>query len=233
MDGNTFTYIADAALKLLPYVGMTILITVSSVICALLVGFILTLCQLSRFTLLRKLVVFYINVMRGTPTLILMLLVYYEIPNLLELFGIIVDDEEQLMYAIIALTMNGSAYFSEAMRSAYLAVSHGQLEAGLSVGMKKRDIIKSIIIPQALVIALPNFGNNIISIIKNSSLVYAIGLTDLYQKGQKLANDTFGFRQLEIFIAVTLIYWGICILSETIMELIENRCRYFLPGRDA
>lgn len=228
MQNSAFniTFVVKSIVALLQYIPVTLFITAVSICFGLLLGFLLTLGQLAHSKILNSLSIGFVALMRGTPMLLLLLLVYYGLPMLLMNFKIDISGWKQIVFAILAISINISAYFSETMRSAYLAVSTAQHEAGLSVGMSEQIIIRRIIVPQATAIALPNIGNSIISILKNSSLVYAIGITDIYQKAQSVAASTFGMRQLEVFVAVALIYWVICIAIEVFVAAIEKRLCY-------
>ena len=227
--GFSISYVFEGFWELLPYVSTTFWMTVCAIFCGLAGAAALTWLRFSSRAIVRHMAVAYVAVMRGTPALLLMFLVYYGLPLLLQSVQIYLEDTDQMVYAVTALSLSGAAYFSEAMRSAYLAVDWRQMEAGLSIGMNKISVICHVMLPQAIVYALPNFGNVCISTIKNSSLVYAIGITDVYQEGQKLAGATFGVRQLEIFVAVTAIYWLVCAVIEFAVDYFERRSRYFLP----
>ncbi|MDF2478566.1 MAG: amino acid transporter permease [Sphingobacterium sp.] len=228
MQNSAFSihFVVNSLVTLLHYVPITLLITALSICLGLVLGLFVTIGQLVPNRVLNGLSIGFIALMRGTPMLLLLLLIYYGLPLLLQSFAIDISGWNQVVFAILALSINISAYFSETMRSAYSAISADQYEAGLSVGMSNKRIISRIIVPQATAIALPNIGNSMISIIKHSSLVYAIGITDIYQQAQTVASSTFGMRQLEVFVAVALIYWMICILVERIIAVIEGRFSY-------
>ena len=107
------------------------------------------------------------------------------------------------------------------MRSAYLSVDTGQREAALSIGMNNVQCLRRVIIPQAFKISLPNLGNVIISLLKETSYVFTIGVIDILGKAKLIGAEGYGVRQLEVYIGVALIYWAMCIIIETIIGLYE------------
>jgi L-cystine transport system permease protein len=211
------------------YIPVTLEITALSVLFGLLFALLLTIGQLVKKRGINLLCVAYIAFIRGTPALLLIMLVYYGLPLPFQRLGIDINGLPQIGYAVFALSLNAAGYMSESMRSAYLAVNRGQYEAGLSVGMSAAAVNRRIIVPQACVMALPNIGNQIISVLKHSSLVYAIGIMDVFQKGQAAAAFLFGLTQVEIFIVVTIIYWLISLLTELLITATEKRFRYLIP----
>jgi L-cystine transport system permease protein len=210
-------------------IPVTLQITAAAVAIGLFLGLLLTMGQLLKNRILNTICVGYIAFIRGTPALLLIMLVYYGLPLPLKHFGIDINGLPQIWFAVLALSLNAGGYMSESMRSAYLAVHSGQYEAGLSVGMSAAMVNRRIIIPQACVMALPNLGNQVISALKHSALVYAIGITDVFQKGQAVASFLLGLRQVEIFIVITGIYWLISIATELLFAFIEKKFRYLIP----
>ena len=218
----------EAFLKILNYVPVTIRITLISAAIGLAVALVLTVMQLSKNRILNRLSVLYISLMRGSPMLVLLLLTYYGLPVLMRSLGFSGKILPAEYYAIVALSLNIAAYFSEAMRSAYLAVDKGQIEAGLSMRIKASTVVRRIIVPQAAVLALPNIKNSFVAVLKNSALVYAIGITDIYEGGRVLSNNTMGLRQLEVFISVTIVYWVLCLILEALFTAAEKKTAFFL-----
>lgn len=221
-------YVYDSFFKILKYAPVTLRITLFAVLVGLLIGLSLTVLQLSGSRVAVKLAELYIALMRGSPMLVLMLLTFYGLPVLFRAFHAELAIKDPEFYAVIALSFNIGAYFSEAMRSAYLAVDRAQLEAGISMGIATPTIVRRIILPQAAVLALPNIKNSIVAVLKNSALVYAIGITDIYQGGRILSSATMGLKQLEVFITVTLLYWVFCILIEAAFGYAEKKASFFM-----
>ena len=125
-------------------------------------------------------------------------------------------------FILVAMTLISSANLGEMMRSSYLAVEHGQTEAALSVGMTEAQALRRIILPQAIAIAVPNFGNNVISIFKETALAFSIGTLDLMGRAQTISQASFGATRLEVYISVAVIYWAICLILQLITSIVER-----------
>jgi L-cystine transport system permease protein len=100
------------------------------------------------------------------------------------------------------------------MRSSYLAVGKGQCEAAYSIGMKSFTAFRRIVLPQAFGIAIPTLGNNIIILLKDTSLAFAIGVIDMMGKGRALSAASYGSNRLEVYMATGIIFWVLCIVLE-------------------
>ena len=120
------------------------------------------------------------------------------------------------------MTLKSSANLGEMMRSSYLAVEHGQTEAALSVGMTEAQALRRIVLPQAVAIAVPNLGNNVIGIFKDTALAFSIGTLDLMGRAQTISQASYGASRLEVYVGVAIIYWAICLLLQLITSLIER-----------
>lgn len=214
--------------KLLENLSVTLSISIASLLLGLLLGLLLTLMQESPRALLRVLAKIYIDVMRSTPLLLLIFLVFFGSKVILAQLGVSHRLFSDSVLAILAITLGMSAYFSEMMRSAYHAVDKGQLEAINSLAIPVWGGFLRIILPQATIIAIPNLGNLMINIVKLTSLVSLIGIVDVFGRAQKISNSSYGANQLEAFISVILIYWGINVVIDVSMKLLERRYRYLL-----
>lgn len=138
-------------------------------------------------------------------------------------WNINVNNIPVIVFVFFAFILNVSAYLSETFRGAILAVDKGQIEAALSIGMNRWQATKRIVLPQAIVIALPNFGNSFISLIKDSSLAFVVSVVELMGKAKIVGAAGLNF--FEVYIVVALIYWIICIIIERIMVYIERKIR--------
>ncbi|MDD3224832.1 MAG: amino acid ABC transporter permease [Clostridium sp.] len=219
------TYIVHSIPLILNTLPLTLYIMILSLIFGFILGLIVTVMKLSKNRIINVIANAYVAFIRGTPPLLQLYLVFYGIPPVLAAVGIDVSGIDKTTFAIITFTLNCGAFMSEIMRSAYLAVDRGQYEAALSVGMTNVQMIRRIIFPQAFAIAVPSFGNITISLLKETSYVFAIGVIDILGKAKLIGSDGYGVRQLEAFIAVALIYWAISILIEkgiTLYEYMHN-----------
>ena len=148
------------------------------------------------------------------------LIVFIALPMILKSFGISTGGWNNMIYAVIAFSMNEAAFFAEIFRSAYLAINKGQIEAGQSMGMSEIQVFRRIIFPQAAASALPNTTNMIIELMKNTSLGLAIGVIDMMGKANQLALNQYGVGQLEIFLMVAILFWLLGLLFMVISNYI-------------
>ncbi|ATA23299.1 amino acid ABC transporter permease [Brenneria goodwinii] len=214
--------------KLLENLSVTLYISITSLVFGLLLGLVLTVMQGSKRLLIRGTASIYIDVMRSTPLLLLIFLVFFGSKVLLTQLGVSQRLFSDSFFAILAITLGMSAYFSEMMRSAYNSVDKGQLEAINSLAIPVVGGFIRIILPQATIIAIPNLGNLMINIVKLTSLVSLIGIVDVFGRAKKISNSNYGVNQLEAFISVIIIYWIINVLIDVAMKFLEKKYRYLL-----
>jgi polar amino acid transport system permease protein len=200
--------------RLLEGAELTVLISLLSYVLALIVGLLVGIARVSRLWPLRALATPYVQFIRGTPLLLQLFCIYYVLPY----GGLVLSP---FTSAVWGLTLNYSAYMAEVFRGGILAIPKGQWEAGLSVGMSRRLLLRRIILPQALRIVVPAIGNFFVSIFKDSALVSTITMKDLMFSGQILAAATF--KHFEIFAEVAVIYFIISYPSAKLVEYIEAR----------
>jgi L-cystine transport system permease protein len=154
---------------------------------------------------------------------------FYGVPVLIDYlngrFGLSMDAEgiSPLVYAFIAYTLNTSAYQAEIFRSSINAINVGQMEAAYSVGMTTAQGMLRIVLPQAFLVALPNLGNTFISLIKATSLAFAVKVVEILALARIIAND--GYRFLEMYLVASIIYWVICLFFEVVFAKLEKRMR--------
>lgn len=217
----------DNTLKLVQAIAerlpVTLTMLVLSLLFGLLLGLVLALARIHKRPIPYALATFYLSFMRCTPTIVQLFLVYYGLPQLLRLFGINVNDWDVMIFAVITFSLHSAAYFSEVIRSAYLAVGQGQLEAAYSIGMGYGQAIRRILLPQAFGIAIPPLGNNVISLLKETSLAFSIGIVDIMGKAQIIIGNNYGINIFRVYIAVAAFYWVLSMLIETIFGRLEKR----------
>ena len=203
--------------KLLPYLKTTFVYVAVALGISLLWGALLTAFKLGKNRPLKTFGVAYTATFRSVPPVVLLFLVYYGLPNLVH-----VNPQNRMFYVCVTLTLLCSASISEIMRGAYLSVPHGQYEAGESVGKTNLQNIRRIMLPQAFYFALPNLSTIIIGLLKDGSLAFTIGLVDVFGKANLLNNTTFSKYVLEIYAALTLIYWILAVAIEKISALLDS-----------
>lgn len=214
-----FSYIFEVLVKLIPFIPITIYIAISTIAYSTIIGFLLFELKKSNNIFAKS----YIYLMRCTPTIVLLFIIYYGLPKvLMNLFNVNINNFNKSFFVIISLTMIFSASMSEVIRSAYESVDIGQLEASLSIGLSKSQSYKRILIPQMLVYALPNFGNTLVALLKEGALCYTIGLIDIMGQGNLIIARNYGAYALETYIALTLIYWVFTFLLDKTFFKIEG-----------
>ena len=208
---------------LLPYLPFTLGILGLSLIFSLSFGLFFAWCKLRKNAFVRNLVGFYVQIIQGTPFIVLLFVNYYGIPKLLnEGFGIDITGWNKAFYMVLTLSAFGSARMSETMRSAYLAIPKGQTEAALSCGLSPFQSFFHIVMPQALYIALPNLGNLIISNLLETAVGFSIGVIDLVGHARNYNTRSYGVYIWEVYVAMALIYWALSLLLAKLTQVLEN-----------
>lgn len=206
----------------MPYLMVTLKILLISLLFSLLFGMFFAWCKLRKNKIVRVVVNTYTEIIRGTPFIVLLFIIYFGIPKLLsEAMHISVDDVSKSIYIIITLAIFGSARMSEAMRSAYLAVPSGQIEAALSVGLSPIQSFLFIVFPQALLIAIPNLGNLILSNLLETAVGFSIGIVDFVGNARLVITRDYGVHNLEIYCLVALVYWAMSMFMSKGFDLLE------------
>ncbi len=197
---------------------ITLKLTLISGLVGLVIGVLTGMFRLSSRALVRLPATFYIWVTRGTPLLVQILFAYNALPLLLRPLW---PEAQQALTpywaAFIALSFNVGAYNAEVVRAGIQAIPKGQWEAAWSLGLSPADVMRFIILPQALRIVVPPLVNNVVALLKDSSLASAITLTELALSGQRIISATF--RPVEVYLAVAAIY----LLLTTVLTQFTNR----------
>ena len=191
---------------------LTIAVSLLAFGLAMVLGLATGLARLSRLMPLRMVAACYIQFIRGTPLLLQLFFIYYVLPYA----GIVLTP---FVSGAMGLTLNYAAYMAEVFRSGIQAIPKGQSEAGQSVGMSRRLLMRRIILPQAIRIIIPSIGNFFVSIFKDSALVSVITMRDLMFSGQLLASATY--KHFEIFAEVAVIYFLISYPTAKFVEWVE------------
>ena len=216
--------IAQVLPDLLTYLDVTLLVALVSIALGSLLGGLLAWANLGGNLLLRWAALSYVYVMRCTQSIVLLFIVFYGLPKLMEAaFRYDMNELHRAVFAIITFTLLFSAYISEVFRAAYTAVPRGQYEAAVSAGLTPFQSFRHVILGQAALVALPNFGNATINLLKEGSLAYTIGLIDMIGKGNLIIAQNFGAYGIEVYLAALLIYWVLVLLLEQVFALVEKR----------
>lgn len=194
---------------------LTILISLAAFVLAAALGLVVALLRMSPSRIIAPLVAAYINLFRAIPLLVFVLFVYYGVAIQFDL------RITAIQAGIVTLTIQYSAWLGEIFRSGIQAVPEGQRQAALSVGMGRAQAFIRVVLPQAIRIVIPPTGNMFIGMIKDSSLVYLIGVEELLRVSYVLANRTF--RYFEVYLATVLVYLALTIGVYLIVKYIERR----------
>ncbi|WP_031546938.1 amino acid ABC transporter permease [Salinicoccus luteus] len=210
-------YMLEIIPELLVYIPITLYLAIVSMIIAVAIGVVLSLLLVNKTPVLLQLSKLYISFFRGTPVLVQLLMIYFGLPQLFPWLNSL----SAVNAAIIAFSLNTSAYLAEIFRAALISVDKGQTEAAISTGLTYRQAVWGIVLPQAVRNAVPATGNMFIGLIKNSSLAFTIGVTELLAQGKLLATATLQF--FEAYLAVGIIYWGMTIVYSWVQRWYEAR----------
>ena len=195
---------------------LTIVIAVVSFVIATLLGVVVALARLSRYRIVAALAAGYINVLRAIPLLVFIVFVYYGVAIFFNLSFL-----TAIQAGMLAFSLQYSAWLGEIFRSGIQAVPQGQREAALSIGMSRAQTFVTVVLPQATRIAIPPTGNMMVGMIKDSSLVYILGVPELFRNAQLLANRTF--RYFEVYLAVVVTYLLLTTGVYYAMKFLERR----------
>lgn len=193
---------------------LTIQFAVASMVLGLILGLVIAIVRIGHNRILNAVAQGYVSLMRGTPLLVQMFVIYYGLPQV----GVALDPTSA---GILTLTLNTGAYLSESMRAAILGIGRGQWAAAHSLGLTHVQTLSYVIGPQALRLAVPTLGNTLISLIKDTSLVSVITVTELLRSTQEVIAATF--QPLPLYIAAAAIYWVLSTLLSRLQVHIEKR----------
>ena len=210
-------YISEIMPALLAGTWMTLKVFFCSLVLAMPLGVLVSLGEMSNIKPLKWLVEFYVWIMRGTPLLLQLIFVFYGLP----IIGIVFPRYEAALFAFV---LNYAAYFAEIFRGGLQSISEGQFEAAQVLRLSRFQTMTHIIIPQVIKIVLPSIGNEVINLIKDSSLVYVIGLGDLLRAGNvAMARDV----TLVPLVLVGVIYLFLISLCAFVQKKIEKYFSYY------
>lgn len=207
--GNNAQYFAEGT-------RITVQLTLVSGLAGVLLGIVAALGKISRIPPLRWLASLYIWVMRGTPLLVQVLSVYFVLPAVIPALRM-----SDFTSACVALALNVGAYNAEAIRAGLLAVPKGQIEGARSLGLNRWYTFIDVTFPQAFKISLPPLVNNIVALLKDSSLAYTIGVVELTNIGNRIQAATF--QPVPIFITTATIYLLLTTVMTQFSDAVERR----------
>jgi His/Glu/Gln/Arg/opine family amino acid ABC transporter permease subunit len=193
---------------------VTLQISSLSMVFAMLIGLACAMARLSGGRVLPRLVAAYVEIWRDVPLIVQLLVIYFTLPQV----GISLP---AFWAGVLGLSLNVGAYLSEVFRAAISSIDPGQRDAGLSIGMSRVTVFMRVVLPQALRIAVPTIGGYFISLLKDSSLVSFISVSDLLRHGTILISNTY--RSMEIYFMVAIIYFVMSFVASIAVRWVERR----------
>ena len=210
---NSFLPLVKAGLQ------FTVPLTLISFTLGLILALATALARISNFKPLVSLARFYVWIIRGTPLIVQLFIIFYGLPA----SGITLD---ALTAAIIGFTLNVGAYNSEVIRAAILSIPKGQWEAAYSVGMTYNQALRRVILPQAARVSVPPLFNSFISLIKDTSLAATITVTEMFQIAQRITASTY--EPLWLYIEVAFVYLMFCSVLSALQHRMEKRLERYV-----
>lgn len=192
----------------------TIPLSLISFAVGLVIALLVALMRLSRNRIVSAIARVYISIIRGTPLLVQLFVIFYGLPSI----GIKLDPWPS---AIIAFSLNVGGYAAEVIRASILSVHQGQWEAAYTIGMSRRRALRRIILPQAARVSVPPLSNTFISLVKDTSLASLVLVTELFKQAQKIA--AFSSEFMLVYLEAALIYWLICLVLSSWQNVLEKR----------
>lgn len=212
---------------LLKYLPVTLNLTVIALVIGWVVGLLIAFVKIRNIPVLRQICSLFVSIVRGTPIIVQLYLTYFGIPIALKYYNFYngtnfnVNGVPPIIFAIVALGLNQSAFDSETIRAAIQSVEKGQVEAAKSLGMNGFQIFRRVLFPQAVTVAIPSLGNSLIGLVKGTSLAFTCSVVEITAQGKILAGSSY--RYFEIYCSLALIYWVLTIFVEQLFAYIEKK----------
>lgn len=213
--------------ELLRYLPVTLELTIAAGVGGIILGLLIAIIRMRKVPVLSQLSVGFVSIVRGTPIIVQLYLIYFAIPIAMKYYNFYhgtnytINGIPEIVFAIIALGLNQSAFDSETIRSALQSVDKGQVEAATSLGMSKLQILYRIIIPEAFSVALLPLGNSLINLIKGTSLAFNCSVVEMTAQGKIIAGRNY--RYFEVYCSLAIIYWVITFVLERVIKYLEAK----------
>lgn len=191
----------------------TFQVTIFSILLALVIGLVAGLGRISRVVLINRIATVYVEVIRGIPLLVQIFYIYYALGRIVRI--------PDITSAVIAMAVCYGAYMAEIFRAGIQSIPKGQMEAALAVGLSRGAAMRYVILPQTFRVILPPIGNEFIALLKDSSLVSILAVSDLLRRGREYASRTFQY--FETLTVVALVYLILTLFFSWLVGLMEDR----------
>ncbi|MCX8582202.1 MULTISPECIES: amino acid ABC transporter permease [unclassified Gilliamella] len=203
--------------QILPYLPVTLFIAIISFVFATILGLAIALIRNNKIIVIDSFLALFISLFRGIPSVVLLFIIYYGLPQIFP----IMKQVGATTAAIICFSLKYSAYLAEIFRAGLTSVDLGQKEAGLTSGLSTIQVYRGIILPQAMINALPNAGNMFISLLKDSSVAFFVGVQELLAAGKMLTANSFLY--FETYLAVGIVYWLTVVAYSWLQKQLERK----------
>lgn len=226
-----FSFIWVAFKEILKAVPLTLVLTFVPIVIGFLIGLAVALIRAYNIKFLSQIANFYVSFFRGTPAIMHIMVIYFGFPILLDylikVFNLPFQSNNVpiVLFVITALSLTAGAYLSEIIRSGISGVSKGQIEAAYTIGMNTFQVVKRIILPQALAQSVPNITNLIIGFLHTTSIAFLVSQKEITGAANIIASKNLKF--LEAFIAAGLIYWAITLIIEALSYFLEKKAKSY------
>lgn len=216
----------DAAIpQILSYLGLSFEFVLICLVAVTVLSIVHALLRIKRTPALGLVLDAYISYMRGVPLLVQMMVVYYGLPFVVEtLFGANINSWAPIVFAQIAVILNESAFLGEIVKAAIQSIPNVQFEAAYSIGMTGEMTFRRIILPQAVRILVPTYGQTVALIFQDTSLIYMVGVTDMMSRAKSIGAMTG--HSLEAYAVVSLVYIGFSLVIKLGFYMLERRMTY-------
>jgi polar amino acid transport system permease protein len=191
----------------------TFQVTLLSIACALVVGLLTGVGRISRITIINRIATIYVEIIRGIPLLVQIFYIYYALGKIIRV--------PDIASAVIAMTVCYGAYLGEIFRAGIQSIPKGQMEASIALGLTRGQALRHVVLPQTFKVVLPPLGNEFIALLKDSSLVSILAVSDLLRRGREYASKTFLY--FETFTVVALVYLVMTLFFSRLVALMEER----------
>lgn len=215
--GTFLGQMADVLPKLIPGAGYTIGITVVAVTLGILIGMVMALMKMSSVGILRVIANIYIEALRGTPLYVQIFLFHYGVASII---AVILGGKFSfpiMVTGVVVPALNSGAYVAEIFRAGIQSIDKGQTEAARSLGMTKQQTMRYVVLPQAFKVVIPPLGNEFVMLLKDTSLLAAIGLTEIMKRG--MIYTSVHFEPFATYFSVALVYF---VITFSITRLINR-----------
>jgi len=194
---------------------VTFMVTIMAILAASIIGLLVGIGQISRSRFINRICTVYVEVIRGIPLLVQLFYIYYALGKIFHLRG--------MPAAVIAMAVCYGAYMGEIFRAGIQSIPKGQMEAAIALGLSRREAIRYIILPQTMKIVLPAIGNEFIALLKDSSLISALAISDIFRRGREFASRTFLY--FESYTIIALFYLILTLLLSRVVGKMEERMK--------